>query len=35
VRWEIVVDARLGTRVELTQTIPAGLAQLRATALAA
>ncbi len=35
VRWTIVSDERLGVRVELTQTVPAHLADLRATALAA
>jgi uncharacterized protein YndB with AHSA1/START domain len=35
VRWEIVHDPLEGTRVELTQTLPDGLADLRATALAA
>lgn len=35
VRWEIVHDPLLGTRVELTQTIPARLADLSVTALAA
>jgi uncharacterized protein YndB with AHSA1/START domain len=35
VRWEIIHDPREGTRVELTQTLPAELADLRATALAA
>lgn len=35
VRWAIESDARLGVRVELTQTVPARLAAVRATALAA
>lgn len=35
VRWEIIVDPDLGSRVELTQTIPAGLRDEVATALAA
>ncbi|WP_158893824.1 SRPBCC family protein [Amycolatopsis anabasis] len=35
VRWEIHHDPELGTRVELTQTLPTRLADLRATALAA
>lgn len=35
VRWTIVSDERLGIRVELTQTGPAELADLRATALGA
>ncbi|MGH3940416.1 MAG: SRPBCC family protein [Pseudonocardiaceae bacterium] len=35
VRWEISHDPLLGTRVELTQTLPASLAGFRATALAA
>lgn len=35
VRWEITADPKLGVRVELTQTVPAELADLRATALAA
>lgn len=35
VRWTIVSDERLGVRVELTQTVPARLADLRASALAA
>ncbi|MGH3917390.1 MAG: SRPBCC family protein [Pseudonocardiaceae bacterium] len=33
--WEIIHDPTLGTRVELTQTLPASLAEFRATALAA
>jgi uncharacterized protein YndB with AHSA1/START domain len=35
VRWTIVSDDRLGVRVELTQTVPARLADERATALGA
>ncbi|HEY0448517.1 SRPBCC family protein [Actinophytocola sp.] len=35
VRWTITSDEKLGVRVELTQTVPASLADLRATALAA
>lgn len=35
VRWELTHDPALGTRVVLTQTVPARLADLRATALAA
>jgi hypothetical protein len=35
VRWTVVSDEKLGTRVELTQTGPARLADLRATALGA
>lgn len=35
VRWEFHSDPRLGERVELTQTLPARLAHLRAPALAA
>ncbi|NIH82491.1 SRPBCC family protein [Amycolatopsis viridis] len=35
VRWEFVADRELGTRVELTQTVPFALAHLRAGALAA
>lgn len=35
VRWEVVHDPLLGTRVELTHTLPARLTELRATALAA
>jgi uncharacterized protein YndB with AHSA1/START domain len=35
VRWEIVSDEKLGVRVELTQTVPARLADVRATALGA
>jgi len=35
VTWRIVSDERLGVRVEVTQTVPAELAGLRATALAA
>jgi uncharacterized protein YndB with AHSA1/START domain len=35
VRWEIIHDPLEGTRVELTQTLPAELVDLRATALAA
>jgi uncharacterized protein YndB with AHSA1/START domain len=35
VRWEVVADPKAGTRVVLTQTVPAPLAGLRATALAA
>ncbi|MEU8040437.1 SRPBCC family protein [Streptosporangium sp. NPDC049078] len=35
VRWELAHDPAQGTRVELTQTLPARLADLRATALAA
>jgi uncharacterized protein YndB with AHSA1/START domain len=35
VRWTIVSDERLGVRVELTQTGPASLADVRATALGA
>lgn len=34
-RWEIVVDPDLGSRIELTQTIPARLADEVVTALAA
>jgi hypothetical protein len=35
VRWEITHDPQLGTRVELTQTLPTRAAEFRATALAA
>lgn len=35
VRWTIVSDEKLGVRVEITQTVPARLAEVRATALAA
>ncbi|MGH3875791.1 MAG: SRPBCC family protein [Actinophytocola sp.] len=35
VRWTIVSDDKLGVRVELSQTVPAHLAEVRATALAA
>lgn len=35
VRWEIVIDPDLGSRVELTHTILAGLTDEVATALAA
>ena len=35
VRWEFVADPKLGVRVELTQTVPASLASVRAEALAA
>ena len=35
VTWKIVADDKLGVRVEVTQTVPAHLADLRATALAA
>jgi uncharacterized protein YndB with AHSA1/START domain len=35
VRWTIVSDEKLGVRVELTQTVPARLADVRATALGA
>jgi uncharacterized protein YndB with AHSA1/START domain len=35
VRWEFVSDPKLGVRVELTQTVPAELASVRAEALAA
>jgi uncharacterized protein YndB with AHSA1/START domain len=35
VRWEIIHDPALGTRVELTHTFPARLTEFRATALAA
>jgi uncharacterized protein YndB with AHSA1/START domain len=35
VRWTIVSDDKLGVRVELTQTVPARLADERATALGA
>lgn len=35
VTWKIVSDEQLGVRVEVTQTIPARLADLRVTALAA
>ncbi len=35
VRWEIIHEPMLGTRVELTHTLPARLAELNATALAA
>ena len=35
VRWEIVSDPMLGVRVELTQTVPDGLASVRAGFLAA
>jgi uncharacterized protein YndB with AHSA1/START domain len=35
VRWEIISDDRLGVRVEVTQTLPADLARLRAEMLAA
>ncbi|PRX49459.1 uncharacterized protein YndB with AHSA1/START domain [Prauserella shujinwangii] len=35
VRWELVQDPEFGTRVELTQTVPARLAGLRPAALAA
>lgn len=35
VRWEIVHEQWLGTRIELTHTLPARLADIRATALAA
>ncbi|GAB3442906.1 SRPBCC family protein [Actinophytocola sediminis] len=34
VSWTIVADETLGVRVEVTQTVPADLADLRATALA-
>src|SRR5262249_33637482 len=34
-RWDIIHDPNLGTRVELTHTIPARLTELSATALAA
>ncbi len=34
VRWEVVSDPKMGVRVELTQTLPAELAALRAEALA-
>lgn len=35
VRFELAEDPELGTRLELTQTVPARLAEVRATALAA
>lgn len=35
VRWEFASDPKLGVRVELTQTVPAELAAVRAEALAA
>jgi uncharacterized protein YndB with AHSA1/START domain len=35
VRWTITSDDELGVRVEVTQTVPARLAEVRATALAA
>jgi uncharacterized protein YndB with AHSA1/START domain len=35
VTWRIVSDERLGVRVELTQTVPARLADVRASAMAA
>lgn len=35
VRWEITHEPMLGTRIELTQTLPAGLAEFRTTTLAA
>jgi uncharacterized protein YndB with AHSA1/START domain len=35
VRWTITSDDTLGVRVEVTQTVPARLAEVRATALAA
>ncbi|WP_367115170.1 SRPBCC domain-containing protein [Actinophytocola sp.] len=35
VRWTVESDERLGVRVELTQTVPSHLAEVRATALAA
>ncbi|GAB3585482.1 SRPBCC family protein [Amycolatopsis endophytica] len=35
IRWEVVADPELGTRIELTQTMPFALKHLRAEALAA
>jgi uncharacterized protein YndB with AHSA1/START domain len=35
VHWRIIADEKLGVRVELTQTVPTHLSDLRATALAA